>query len=405
MASEAITQALAGGDRPSLAPAIAALNSPAMLTQITEALPRHMDADAFKRSAITLVKQNPKLLECDPTSVAQSIVRGASLGLDPDPVLGQMYLVPRNVRKGDVWISEATFQIGYKGLYELAMRTGKVAKIEVSEVRQNDHFEARRGSNGGLDHRPDWFGDRGAVVGWYAFVRLTDGSEQFAVLNVAQAEAHRDAYAPKKRDGTVYGPWVDNFGEMAEKTVFIKAAKWVPKSKELTNALAIDAGSPVVTPVRSLGVIDATTAPLEVTAEATPFITDEPGVVAQGDPVPVPMADENGEPIETGGGEVDDAAAARNRKMWALATEAWPDEDQTGRDNRRKGLIAFIADGATSSKDLGTEGWRDLFDSLELIGNGSHEMVLSSDKRWSLQPKRTAPKAAAKSGPAHRVQA
>lgn len=383
MASEALTQALSTSDKPTLAPAIAALNSGAMLTQITEALPRHMDADAFRRSAITLVKQNPKLLECEPTSVAQSIVRGASLGLDPDPVLGQMYLVPRNVKRGDQWISEATFQIGYKGLYELAMRTGKVAKIEVSEVREHDHFEARRGTNGGLDHQPDWFGDRGAIVGWYAFVRLTDGSEQFAVMNVAQAEAHRDAYAPKKRDGNVYGPWVDNFSEMAEKTVFIKAAKWVPKSKELTSALAIDHDPATPLPVRQLDVIEAT--PLAVVPEVgAGEPDDEP-------PATLPLADEHGEPIETGGGEVDEGAAARNRKMWALVADAWPDEDQEGRDARRKGLIAFVGDGAASSKALDEGGWRDLFDSLELIVNGSHELHLTSNGGWDLRPKRATP--------------
>lgn len=416
MASEALTQALAttGGDKPALAGPIAALNSPAMLTQITEALPRHMDPDAFRRSAITLVKQNPKLLECEPTSVAQSIVRGASLGLDPDPALGQMYLVPRNVRKGDVWVSEATFQIGYKGLYELAMRTGKVAKIEVAEVREHDHFVARRGTNGGLDHQPDWFGDRGDIIGWYAFVRLTDGSEQFAVMNVAQAEAHRDAYAPKKRDGTVYGPWVDNFAEMAEKTVFIKAAKWVPKSKELTNALAIDAGLapvPAQAPLQLHAVSPGVEPPPALAAEATVVEVPLGGTSADeegdgsGEPLPL-LADEDGEPIETDGGEVDDAGAAhRNRKMWALVADAWPDEDQQGRDARRKGLIAFVADGATSSKALDEAGWRDLFDSLELIKVGSHELFLNAENRWVFQPKRATPPPAPKRGGAsHRAQ-
>lgn len=403
MASEALTQALATtGDKPALAGPIAALNSPAMLTQITEALPRHMDPDAFRRSAITLVKQNPKLLECEPTTVAQSIVRGASLGLDPDPALGQMYLVPRNVKKGDVWVSEATFQIGYKGLYELAMRTGKVAKIEVAEVREHDHFEARRGSNGGLDHQPDWFGDRGDIVGWYAFVKLTDGSEQFAVMNVAQAEAHRDAYAPKKRDGNVYGPWIDNFSEMAEKTVFIKAAKWVPKSKELTTALAIDGTAAEVPPVRHVALVQQAPA-IEATTSEPPAIEAPTEDTAEA----LPLADEHGEPIEAGGGEVDDAAAARNRKMWALVADAWPDEDQQGRDNRRLGLIGFIAEGATSSKDLDEAGWRDLFDSLELIVNGSHELHLTSNGGWDLRPKRaTPPKPPAKKAAApHRATA
>lgn len=413
MASEALTQALATtGDKPALPGPIAALNSPAMLTQITEALPRHMDPDAFRRSAITLVKQNPKLLECEPTTVAQSIVRGASLGLDPDPALGQMHLVPRSVRKGDVWLTEATFQIGYKGLYELAMRTGKVAKIEVAEVREHDHFVARRGSNGGLDHQPDWFGDRGDIVGWYAFVKLTDGSEQFEVMNVAQAEAHRDAYAPKKKNGDVYGPWVDNFGEMAAKTVFIKAAKWVPKSKELTTALAIDAGlAPAPTPVVPQLHAVATSAepPPAIEAEATAVEVPPGGTPVEvtgdgtGEALP-PLADEDGEPIETGGGEVDDEAAHRNRKMWALVTDAWPDEDAQGRDSRRKGLIAFVADGAKSSKDLDEAGWRDLFDALELIKVGSHELFLNADGRWVPQPKRPTPPLAPKRQ-SHRAQA
>ena len=430
MASEALTQALTPATTSAVEPAtpVSLLNSPAMLTQITEALPRHMDADAFRRSAITLVKQNPKLLECEPTSVAQSIVRGASLGLDPDPVLGQMYLVPRNTKtynpatRKDEWHNVATFQIGYKGLYELAMRTGKVAKIEVAEVREHDHFVARRGTNGGLDHQPDWFGDRGQIVGWYAFVRLTDGSEQFAVLNVAQAEAHRDAYAPKKRDGTVYGPWVDNFSEMAEKTVFIKAAKWVPKSKELTNALAIDGTAtlaPLGAPIRQVDVIEATHTPLAAVAEVEAGAPDD-DLPSGDDSYPLghhqnphppsattPMADENGEPIEASGGEADPDpdAAARNRKMWALVADAWPDEDQAGRDKRRKGLIRFVGS-CDSSKDLDEAGWRDLFDSLELIAAGSHELHLTSNGEWDFRPKvakrASVPKS---SGPAHRVTA
>lgn len=98
--------------------------------------------------------------------------------------------------------------------------------------------------------------------------------------------------------------------------------------------------------------------------------------------------------------------AARNRKMWALVAEAWPDEDQESRDNRRKGLIGFVAEGATSSTALDESGWQDLFDALGLIKAGSHELHLGADGRWTLQPKRTAPRSAAKkAGASHRVQA
>lgn len=133
------------------------------------------------------------------------------------------------------------------------------------------------------------------------------------------------------------------------------------------------------------------------------------------------IADARGLPLPNGldevAGEVLDALVAdlgltipagdpRNRKMWALVAEAWPDEDQQGRDKRRLGLIAFVSEGATSSKDLDEAGWRDLFDSLELIKVGSHELHLDRNGAWKFQPKRTrtAP-AVPKSGPAHRSQA
>lgn len=437
MASEALTQALAPASGTAVEQAeprtpVALLQSDAALTMIAESLPKGMDAATFQRHAITLVKQTPKLMECEAASVAQGIVRGAALGLDPDPALGQMWLVPRNVKaynpatRKDEWSSVATFQVGYRGLYELAMRTGRIAKIEVRAVHEHDHFRARLGTDGGLDHQPDWFGDRGQVIGWYAYCQQKDGTETFEVLSVAQAEAHRDSFGPKKRDGAVYGPWVDHFDAMAQKTVFIRLAKWLPKSVELARALEVDGTAsrqPLGTPARTGDVIEATHTPLAehldgigATAEqaaaimATTDISPTEALAAMQalaeDAPTLPMADENGEPIEAGGGEVDPEAAHRNRKMWALVADAWPDEDQQSRDNRRKGLIAFIADGDTSSKDLDEGGWRDLFDSLELIKVGSHELHLDRNGAWKFQPKRTRTATAApKSGPAHRTQA
>ena len=137
MASEALTQALAPASGTAVEQAeprtpVALLQSDAALTMIAESLPKGMDAATFQRHAITLVKQTPKLMECEAASVAQGIVRGAALGLDPDPALGQMWLVPRNVKaynpatRKDEWSSVATFQVGYRGLYELAMRTGRI---------------------------------------------------------------------------------------------------------------------------------------------------------------------------------------------------------------------------------------------------------------------------------------
>lgn len=368
------------------------LSSDMALTMIAESLPPGMDAKTFQRHAITLVKQTPALLECEGASVAQGIVRGAALGLDPDPALGQMWLVPRNVRDGDTWSKVATFQVGWRGLYELAMRTGRVTKIEVKAVHRHDRFEARLGSGGGLVHEPDWFGDRGPIIGWYAYAQLRDGTEMFEVLSKSDAEAHRDAHASsKKRDGTVYGPWADHFDAMAAKTVFLKLAKWLPKQVErdvLARALDEDG----VTDRTPLGgrpghgdLIAATIAPEpEPAAELAKPAADEP----ESPVIDLPLADESGEPIEST--VVDEAAAktaeARNRKMWALVAEAWPKSDEADRDLKRKRLIGVVTDDRSlSSKTLNGGEWDDLFLALDQIVAKDLELWQNSRGAWVLR--------------------
>lgn len=371
---------------------VALLQSEQALTMIAESLPAGMDAKTFQRHAITLVKQNPDLLACEAASVAQGIVRGAALGLDPDPALGQMWLVPRNVKDGNTWSKVATFQVGWRGLYELAMRTGRVAKIEVKAVHANDRFEARLGSNGGLVHEPDWFGNRGPVIGWYAYAQLRDGTEMFEVLSLADAEAHRDAHAStKRRDGSLYGPWVDHFDAMAAKTVFLKLAKWLPKQVERTSdfdrALEAD-GQAVRTPLGGLpghgDVIEATHTPEPAAAGALPE-----GEVADEVPVEVPLADENGDLIlTTTATEKPKTTAARNRKMHAMVAEAWPDLDAESREVRRKALVGIVGEGATSSKDLTVGQWDDLFLALDAITSGQSELHLRSNGAYELRGKR-----------------
>lgn len=375
---------------------VALLQSDTALQMIAESLPAHMDAKTFQRHAITLVKQTPTLLECEAASVAQGIVRGAALGLDPDPALGQMWLVPRNVKDGNTWTKVATFQVGWRGLYELAMRTGRVASLEVKPVHQHDRFEARIGSTGGLVHEPDWFGNRGPVVGWYAYARLASGVEMFEVLSVADAERHRDAFASsKKRDGTLYGPWVDHFDAMAQKTVFLKLAKWLPKQVErdaLAEALEAD-GQAVRTPLQGIpgrgDIIEATHEP-----EPAPELAAGPVEPEEVAPLPegVPLADENGDPIIATTAKAAPKAATpdRNKRMWAMVNEAWPDETKDQQDVYRRALIGVVHTGAESSKDLAPAEWDDLFVALEEIGAGRQELHLKATGGWELRGKRGA---------------
>lgn len=370
---------------------IALLQSPAMLQQVTESLPAGIDAQAFVRHGITLVKANPDLLSCDPVTVAQGIVRGAALGLDPDPALGQMWLVPRNVKKrlpggGEQWVKEATFQIGYKGLRELAIRTGRFAKIEVHEVRQGDHFRATFGRDGCLEHEPDWFGDRGPVVGWYAYALQHDGTEQFEVLSVAQAQEHREKYADRDRNGEVKGFWKKDFTAAAERTVFLRLAKWLPKSVEQQQALAVDGTvtrTPLGSVIRDVDVIrvDGEQAAIEAT-------TSEPEPEPAADEADIVPAEDAVEGIEVVAEVVPepvpaDEWATLNRKAQALASEAW---EQADRQSRRKALIQVVSNGRTdSSKGLSAEEWSRMLAELEDIKLGVAHLHQRSNGEWELR--------------------
>lgn len=100
---------------------------------------------------------------------------------------------------------------------------------------------------------------------------------------------------------------------------------------------------------------------------------------------PAPTADENGDPIP--GTETANPTDARNRKMHAMVAEAWPDQDQAGREKRRKALIKTLsAAGSESSKKLTDGEWDDLFHTLGEIKEGHVEFALRSRGGFELRP-------------------
>ena len=92
------------------------------------------------------------------------MMQSAQLGLEPNTALGLAYLIPYEV-KG---INKVQFQIGYKGLLELANRSGKLKTLYAHEVRENDEFDIDYGLEQKLIHKPLLKGNRGNVIGDYA---------------------------------------------------------------------------------------------------------------------------------------------------------------------------------------------------------------------------------------------
>jgi recombination protein RecT len=203
--------------------------------QIQMALPRHITADRLIRVALTSVQKNPKLLECDKISLLGAIVQAAQLGLEPDGITGLVYLVPFwNSKKK---ISEVQLMIGYKGLMNLARRSGEIGAIEARLVFQKDRFTYVLGLRPVLEHYPyDGSDDAGEMIYGYAIAHFKDGSTpQFEVMTKAQIDKHRNRSMAKDS-----GPWVTDYEEMARKTVVRKLLKYTPSSIEIQRAIALD---------------------------------------------------------------------------------------------------------------------------------------------------------------------
>lgn len=201
-----------------------------MKPAIAQAIPKHLTPDRLLRIATTSIRTNPKLKVCSPESLLGAVMQCAQLGLEPS-ILGHAYLIPYK-NKG---VDECQFQIGYKGLIELARRTGQISSIMAQAVHQNDEFEYEYGINEKLRHVPA-DGDRGPVVKYYSYAKFKDGGYSFMVMSRQDIVIHRDKFSKAKS----FGPWVDHFDEMAKKTVLKSLMKYMPISVEFQRAVDQD---------------------------------------------------------------------------------------------------------------------------------------------------------------------
>jgi recombination protein RecT len=219
-----------------------------MEKQFQLAMPRGLEAAQLIRDALTCLRTTPKLAECERTSVLGGLMTCSQLGLRPG-VLGHAWLLPfwdKNLVVVDEQGRQRTgghraqLVIGYQGYRELAQRSGQIDTLIGRVVYEHDMFDIDYGVADTLIHKPNLNGSRGKAVGYYAIVKYTSGGYAFWHMSKAEVEEHRDRFAMAKKDGKVVGPWRDNFDEMAVKTVFLRLAKWMPKSTELASAIEAD---------------------------------------------------------------------------------------------------------------------------------------------------------------------
>lgn len=211
-----------------------------MEPQIRKALPSVITPERFTRMALTALSSSPKLQACTPMSVMGAMMQAAQLGVEPNTPLGQAYLIPYNRNTQDdngnwIKIMECQFQLGYKGLIDLAYRSGEVSSIQAHEVHENDTFTYEYGLEPKLRHVPAQT-DRGPVTFYYAVLKLKNGGVGFEVMSREDVEK----FAMKKSKAYRNGPWQTDFDEMAKKTVLKKVLKYAPLKTEFARAVATD---------------------------------------------------------------------------------------------------------------------------------------------------------------------
>nr|DAL05199.1 MAG TPA: RecT protein [Caudoviricetes sp.] len=202
--------------------------------QIAKALPSVLTPERFTRMVLTALSTNPKLRECTPKSFLGAMMQAAQLGVEPNTPLGQAYLIPYK-NHGTM---ECQFQLGYKGLLDLAYRSGEVTIIQAHEVYENDVFEYELGLEPKLRHVPAT-GEKGAVTHYYAMFKTKSGGYGFHVMSRAEVDSFAKKYSQAYKKG-YSTPWTTNFDEMAKKTVLKACLKYAPIKTEFTRALSTD---------------------------------------------------------------------------------------------------------------------------------------------------------------------
>lgn len=188
----------------------------------------------FISSLVTLINATPQLQQAiyeAPMTVIQAALKAATYDLPIDPALGYAYIVPFNnsVKEADGTFHkrmEAAFILGYKGMNQLAMRTGAYKTINVMDVREGELKSYNRLTE---EISIEFIEDEDAreatpVVGYVGYFKLINGTEKTIYMTRKQIEAHEK----KHRKGKYMGKgWQDDFEAMAQKTVYRRLiGKW-----------------------------------------------------------------------------------------------------------------------------------------------------------------------------------
>lgn len=210
---------------------------------------QYLTPDRFLRLAVNAVKKTPLLMHCDPQSVLGAFMTSAALGLEPNTILQQAFLIPykKRIKQGNEWVDayECNFQIGARGFVTLAHRSPHIDTLQAEAIHEGDLFEHMMGSETFLKYRKA-LKDRRELIGAFCFTKMASGHEQATVLpleelhkirsrsetynslqgKVQEAKDGRDREKAEKKLAET--PWVMWEDDMSAKSAIKKHSKQLP---------------------------------------------------------------------------------------------------------------------------------------------------------------------------------
>lgn len=261
------------------------INSAGYKKLINSTLGDPKKATRFVTAISSAVATNPALQNCDAATIVSAGLLGETLNLSPSPQLGQYYLVPFNDRKNNR--TTAQFQLGYRGMLQLAQRSGEYKRINAMAVKEGEllHYDPFNDEIELSYIEDEEQRESLPTIGYFAMFEYHNGFRKVLYWSKAKMEQHAEKYSMGYKARKGYTFWEKDFDAMGVKTMLRQLiSKWGVMSLEMQKAYEADGG--VVNQDGSIDYVDSVDAapqpePVPVTAE-----------VVQEAPQPDPMPDE-----------------------------------------------------------------------------------------------------------------
>lgn len=219
------------------------ITNPATQKYLSDLL--HERKGVFVSNLTALVANNTNLQECEPYTLMFAALKATALNLPIEPSLGMAHVIPyNNKRRG---VTEAQFQLGYKGFQQLALRTGQYKVINTTDVREGE-LKKRNRLTGEIEF--EFIDDEAErlsrpVIGYVNYFRLLNGFESVLYMSREEMESHAlrysQTYRSQKKDVKEQSKWTTDFDSMARKTVIkLNLSKNGVLSTELQEAILAD---------------------------------------------------------------------------------------------------------------------------------------------------------------------